>query len=223
MSTNAVYLVQISKDTIEVFSESQTGVLNLAGLASSENPLEEARNIASSLLGAEDAITEQELPFQDTFGSSPLYEANTFRPRIWRRGPPGAVGKEISGFLYRYPGLRQAMKSGDFIAAGTAIQRSRKLKSFRPFLWYLAGDEARVRAWLESIEFAIRQDPFNKADANAVSILARLPDNGRTYLAGYFRADIAAYLAQLLNKGNCAQAKLHFLDETELKLAFRVQ
>lgn len=338
MSTVAVYLVQIDKNSVELFSESQTGVLNLAGAASSEHALAEAGKIASEFLGADGAVTEQELFFQDSFGNAPLYELNTFRPRVWRRGASGAAGKEISGFLYRYPGLRQAMRGGDFIAAGCAIQRSKKLKSFRPLLRYLAGEdvflmfalywlsafdeykqghlaallagrqgparenpygeifdfarpsieatdlaefkdeirrklsaylferqgtlvlplvgenfgratgemrkrsaealcegrrralveglegcEARVRSWLERVEFAVRQDPFNKADANALSILARLPDDGRTALAGYLRADLAAFLAPMLKKGSFLQAKLYWLDDTELKLAVRAQ
>lgn len=338
MNTVAIYLVQIDKNSVELFSESTTGVLNLAGTASGENALEGARKMASEFLDADEAVTEQELFFQDTFGNPPLYELNTFRPRVWRRGPPGMEGKEISGFLYRYPGLCQAVKSGDFIAAGTAIQRSKKLKNFRPLVRYLAGEEvflifalywlsafdeykqghlatllsgrqglvkenpygelfdfarpfieatdlaefkdelkrklsaylfekhgtlvlplvgenfgratsemrkrsaealsegrrralvegiegfeARVRAWLESIEFAVRQDPFNKADANALSILARLPDDGRTYLAGYLRADLAAFLAPMLKKGSSLQAKLFWLDDTELKIVVRAQ
>jgi hypothetical protein len=338
MSTDAVYLVQIAENSFDLFSESTTGVLNLAGSASGENALAAAREIASEFLDTDEAITEQELFFQDSFGNPPLYELNTFRPRIWRRGPAGAVGKEISGFLYRYPGLRQAMKCGDFITAGTAIQRSKKLKNFRSLLRYMAGEEvflifalywlsafdefkqghlaallsgrqgpakenpygelfdfarpsieatdlaefkdeikrklsaylfekhgtlvlplvgenfgkatsemrkrssealsegrrralveglegfeARVRAWLERVEFAVRQDPFNKADSNALSILARLPDDGRTYLAGYLRADLAAFLTPMLKKGNSLQTKLYWLDDTEVRIAVRVQ
>lgn len=336
MGTEAVYLIQISKETIEVFSESRTGVLNFAGVSSAADPFPGAKEIGSSFLGRPEPIEEVELILQDSFGAPPLYEASQSRTRIWRYGSPGPVAKETMGFLFRYPAWRQAHRQGDFIAAGTAIQRSKKLKSFRPLLRYLAGEDAflifavywlsafdadklgylaqlfsgnatllkdnpyeelfdfarpciqatdlsefrkevgqkleaylcekrgrlilplvgenfgrassemrsrssealadgrrralvegiagfedRVRQWLEGVSFAIMQDPYNKADANAISVLARFPEDGRTYLAGYLRADVSVLLASLLRKGLFFKAKLQWLDAKELRIALQ--
>jgi hypothetical protein len=336
MGTDAVYLIQIFKETIEVFSESRTGVFDFAGVSSASDPFPGAREIAASFLDASEPLEERELMFQDSFGTPPLYEACQCRTRVWRYGIPGPIDKETMGFLYRYPAWRQAHRLGDFIAAGTAIQRSKKLKAFRPLLRYLAGEEVflifavywlsafdadklgylaqlfsgnvtlfkdnpyeelfdfarpciqaadisefrkevgqkleaylcekhgqlilplvgenfgratsemrarstealaegrrrslvegitgfeeRVREWLEGVSFAILPDPHNKADANAVSVLARFPEDGRTYLAGYLRADISAVLAPLLKKGLAFKAKLQWLDAKELRIALQ--
>ncbi|TXT45911.1 MAG: hypothetical protein FD137_1337 [Spirochaetes bacterium] len=334
MSTEAVYLIQISKEMVEVFSQSMTGVLNFAGVSSATDPFPGAKEIASSLLGTPEPMEEVELMLQDSFGVPPLYEASQSRTRIWRYGKPGPIPKETMGFLFRYPAWRQACRQGDFIAAGTAIQRSKKLKAFRPLLRYLAGEDAflifavywlsafdadklgylaqlfsgnvtllkdnpyeelfdfarlciqamdlsefrkevlqkleaylcekqgrlilplvgenfgrasselrarssealaegrrralvegitgfedRVRQWLEGVSFAVLPDPCNKADANAISVLARFPEDGRTYLAGYLRADVSALLAPLLRKGLTFKAILHWLDGKELQIA----
>lgn len=86
----------------------------------------------------------------------------------------------------------------------------------------LTGTDMRVRAWLESIRFTIQPEPWNKADSDAMSVLATFPEDNRTELAGYIRRDIAAYLAPLARKGAAFEARLYRLDRESLEIQVSV-
>ncbi len=86
----------------------------------------------------------------------------------------------------------------------------------------LTGVDSRVRAWLESIEFSVQREPWNRVDPNALCVLACFPEDGRTTLAGYIRADVAACLSPLADEGISFRARLFRLDEKELSLAVGV-
>lgn len=135
MSTRAVYLVEFKKNYAELFSESQSGTLDFAGLFSGEDAVVKLRASANEYI---EEAQEIELRFRNSFGPPPIYEANLSHPAVRRIGPPGSPEENILAFLYRYPAFRAAQLRGDFIEAGTAIGRSGKLKRYRPLLRYLA-------------------------------------------------------------------------------------
>jgi len=136
VSAKAVYLIQFGKGYVELFSESQSGVLDFAGAVSGDEGPVKAKAIAGDLV---EEASETELNFQNCFGKPPVYEAEPLRPTVRRVGIPGVPEEDILGFLYRYPAFHQAQLRGDFIEAGRAVGRSGKLKRHRPLLRYLAG------------------------------------------------------------------------------------
>jgi hypothetical protein len=336
MLVEAVYLVELPDSRVDIFTQSHTGSLDFSESFSGAGASERARAAASSL-----AVISgwSELRYRDSYGSPPLYEAETFRPRVHRSGGAGTPTREIAAFFLRYPAWRSACLQGNFIEAGAAVQRSKKLKPFRHILRHLvgsdlflifalywlqefdarkgfwlaqllsgsaaaagvenpatenpyaqlfdfarpgirsgdvqdftkeldhalrdhllrqgrelilpivgenfsrtiaeirarasqaldegrrralteglAGTEARVRAWLESIEFSIQRESWNRADQNALCILARFPEDGRSAHAGYIRADIAARLAPIADSGGVFRARMVGLGEGGVKL-----
>lgn len=135
MSAKAIYLIQFEKDYVELFSESQSGAFDFAGVVSGDGAAAKARARAKDFI---EEAPETELYFQNHFGKPPVYEASASHPTVRRMGLPGAPEESVLAFLYRYPAFRQAELRGDFIGAGTAVGRSGKLKSHRPLLRYLA-------------------------------------------------------------------------------------
>lgn len=139
MKAKSAYILEFS-DGAELFSESETGVLDLAsrGLSGSD-----AREVAESLVGPEAAVDEVVVDAEQW--EPTIYESEELRPRSFgytrlrRDGtvdPPPAV----TGFFHRYSGLRRLVSHGDFLSAARILSRSRKLSSFIPLVQYLFAD-----------------------------------------------------------------------------------
>lgn len=138
MRAKAIYLIQIQKDYVELFSESAAGVLDFTDSVSGDSALSKAQAMAHELI---DQAEEAEIVFRNQFGKPPVYEAVRTHPRLWRLGGFGAPETDNLAFLYRYPAFRQAQLGGDFIEAGVAVGRSAKLKRLRPLLRHLTGKD----------------------------------------------------------------------------------
>jgi len=151
------------------------------------------------------------------------------RPGIESRDFPAfraEVRAKLSEYLIGRGGTLVLSLVGEEFGGTAAEMRHRSREALaegrrRALTEGLSGVEDRVRAWLESIRFTLQPEPWNKADCDAMSVLATFPEDGRTDLAGYLRRDIAAYLTPLAREVTIFEARLFRLDEDSLELSIR--
>jgi|GEM_PF-1709151 len=151
------------------------------------------------------------------------------RPAIDSRDLPSfrvEIRAKLSEYLFDREGLLALPVVGDNFGGAVAEMRHRSAAALakgrrRALVDGLSGTEDRVRAWLESIRLTLQPEPWNKADSDAMSVLATFPEDEGTDLAGYLRRDIAAHITPMAREGKVFEARLFRLDEDSLTLSLR--
>lgn len=192
-------------------------VLGLYWLAAS-HPQKEIR-LAAHLAG--EAEAEQPL--------APLVEfaRSSFKSRdlpSFRRELAAALEAELVGNHARLVlGLVAENFGGRVLnAIRDQVRAAREEGLRRSLVEGLSGTEERIRARLESHEFILAREPWNKGDPNAIQVLLRKPGDQHTWLAGYLRRGVAAELAPMADRGIAFSARLFMLSGGECDLRVEV-
>lgn len=198
MGFQTVYILRF-EDATEVFTESESGVLDLMSRLS---PDTDSVRVAMSAAGT-GAISEEILVDAEYFDAV-VYQTPELRPREFRytrirRDEPGDSDPEIADFFVRYPVLRRLVSQGDFISAARILRRSRKIQPFVPLVRHLFRDSLFMIFAVEYLHrsYGMRGTGLFDPEDGAVQIVDErvVPDrheDGTARLASYCRIAVTS-------------------------------
>lgn len=234
MNVQTWYVLEFP-DGVEVFSESETGVLDLMsqtphgagkqGWEETSVPLSTG-GLVEEPSGTQPSGTQtirEEIVVDAEYYAPIIYQTPELRPQDFRytrirRDPTVNPDPAIMDFFKRYPVLRGLVSQGDFVSAARILRHSRKLLPFVPLVRYLFRDNLFMIFALDVLHrfhgtdgidlLSSGQDPF-AIHTNGTAISRE--EIGLIRLAHYCRTAVTSRTPEAFDKES-TENLLNYLD-----------